>query len=109
MWTSRWLFHARSLPELAKDGRRGRRFLPSLKKTFENQAIAYFVSVRGLPSQMRLRDSPTVAGMWTTLPIFFLSPIDFFMKICMSVGTVDVSIMVFSPEAVSSSVDKSVF
>lgn len=58
---------------------------------------------------MRLRDSPTVAGMWTTLPIFFLSPIDFFMKICMSVGTVDVSIMVFSPEAVSSSVDKSVF
>ena len=31
------------------------------------------------------------------------------MKICMSVGTVDVNIMVFSPEAVSSSVDKSVF
>lgn len=43
-------------------------------------------------------------------PADFLSvPIDFFMKICMSVGTVDVSIMVFSPEAVSSSVDKSVF
>lgn len=34
---------------------------------------------------------------------------DYPMKICMSVGTVDVSIMVFSPEAVSSSVDKSVF
>jgi hypothetical protein len=50
---------------------------PFVRKTFENQAIAYFVSVRGLPSQMRLRDSPTVAGMWTTLPIFFLSLLTF--------------------------------
>lgn len=32
VWTSRWLFHARSLPELAKDGRRGRRLLPSFEK-----------------------------------------------------------------------------
>ena len=57
---------------------------------------------------MLLRDSPTVRDVDN--PADFLSvPIDFFMKICMSVGTVDVSIMVFSPEAVSSSVDKSVF
>lgn len=44
---------------------------PPTQKSFENQVVVYFVRVQSLPSQMRLRDSPTAAGVWTTLPIFF--------------------------------------